>query len=71
MTSIINSIKELALGTSDGPLFEPVKVGKYDLKVRYVYAPLTVSFLIKSFSAIKHRNPARVTSKILGSRNMC
>ena len=42
MTSIINSIKALAVWTSDGPLFEPVKVGKYNLKVRYVYAPLTV-----------------------------
>ena len=51
MTSIVNAIKELALGTSDGPLFEPVKVGKYDLKVRYVYAPLTVCFLTDNFLA--------------------
>lgn len=33
----------MAAGSSGSPLFEPVKVGKYDLKVRYIYAPLTVS----------------------------
>ena len=42
MAGIINSIKAMALGTTESPLFEPTKVGKFELSARYIYAPLTV-----------------------------
>jgi len=41
---IANGVKHVTLAGNaniDGPLFEPVKVGDYQLSARYVYAPLT------------------------------
>lgn len=37
----------LAQAAADGPLFQPVKVGRYQLDVRYIFAPLTVSSFSK------------------------
>jgi hypothetical protein len=41
MASVIEAVKNVTLGTEDGPLFEPLKVGDYQLSARYVHAPLT------------------------------
>ncbi len=41
MASIVNGVKNVALTGKDGPIFEPVKIGDYQLNARYVYAPLT------------------------------
>jgi hypothetical protein len=41
MSSVINALKNAPLRSKDGPLFDPVSVGDYELNARYVYAPLT------------------------------
>jgi len=65
MASVMNGVKNANLGSKDGPLFDPVKVGDYQLSARYVYAPLTRCralgelVLCNFFSAARHAGLSR------------